>query len=124
MEKNNPKIVLSSLWTVLIINMILADIYSIYIELNKFEKVGLPGDAKTIMLIMAFVTNIPILMIFFSRYLGYKVNRWLNICVGIFTIVYIWAGMSTYPHYIAVASIETILALIIIGIAWNWKNNE
>jgi len=31
--------------------------------------------------------------------------------------------MMSYPHYIAVAAIETIIALFIIGIAWKWKNN-
>ena len=124
MEKNNKKMILSSLWTVLLINMIFADIYSIFIELNKFEKVSLPGDAETIMLVMAFVTNIPIMMIFFSIFLRYNLNRWFNICAGIFTIVYVWAGMSEYPHYIAVAAIVSIISFFIIGIAWNWKNTE
>jgi hypothetical protein len=122
--KSNPKEVLSGLWTVLVINMIYNDIYSIIIELEKFEKLELPADAKILMLIAAFATNIPIMMIFFSRFLKYKPNRWLNIGAGVFTIIYVWGGMSSYPHYIAIATIETVLALIIIGIAWKWKNNE
>lgn len=107
---NNIKVVLSSLWIVLIINMIFNDIFSTMVILEKFEKPELPGDAKTLMLIAAFVTNIPIMMIFFSRVLTYKINRILNIVVGVFTIVYVWGGMSAYPHYIVVATIETILA--------------
>lgn len=121
---NNPKIILSGLWTVLLINMIYNDIFSIIVELEKFEKLALPGDAKTLMLIAAFVTNIPIMMVFFSRVLRYNINRWLNIGVGIFTIIYVWGGMSPYPHYIAIATIETILALLIIWTAWRWKNDE
>lgn len=122
--ETNPRVVLSFLWTVLIINMIYNDIFSIIVELNKFEKLELPADAKTLMLIAAFVTNIPIMMIFFSRVLRYAINRWLNIGVGIFTIIYVWGGMSPYPHYIAVATIETVLALGIIWIAWKWKSDE
>ena len=120
----NPRVVLSGLWTVLIINMIYNDIFSIIVELDKFEKLELPADAKTLMLIAAFATNIPIMMVFFSRVLSYTINRWLNIGVGIFTIIYVWGGMSSYPHYIVVATLETVLALVIIWIAWRWKNNE
>lgn len=120
--KNNTKEVLSGLWTILIINMIFNDIFTIMVELDKWQRPDFFADAKTLMLIAAFVTNIPIMMIFLSRFLQYKINRWLNICVGIFTIIYIWGGMMSYPHYIAVASIETIIALFVVGIAWKWKN--
>jgi hypothetical protein len=122
--ENNPRVILSSLWIVLMVNMIYNDIFSIIVELEKFEKLKLPADATTLMLIAAFVTNIPIMMIFFSRVLKYKLNRLLNIVVGVFTIIYVWGGMSAYPHYIAVATIETILALSIIWISWTWRDNE
>jgi hypothetical protein len=122
--KNNPKEILSGLWTILIINMIYNDIFSIFVELDKFQRPEFPADAKMLMLVAVFLTNIPISMIFLSRILKYKINRPLNIGVGIFTIIYVWGGMSAYPHYIAMALIETILALTIIWIAWTWKNNE
>jgi hypothetical protein len=121
--ENNQKEVLSGLWIILMINMIFNDIFTIMVELDKWQRPEFIGDAKMLMLIAAFVTNIPIVMIFLSRFLHYKINRWLNICVGIFTIIYVWGGMMSYPHYIAVAAIETIIALFIIGIAWKWKNN-
>jgi uncharacterized membrane protein HdeD (DUF308 family) len=120
--KNSIKEVLSGLWTILTINMIFNDIFTIMVELDKWQRPDFLADAKTLMLIAAFVTNIPIMMIFLSRFLQYKINRWLNIFVGIFTIIYVWGGMMSYPHYIAVASIETILAFFIISIAWKWKN--
>jgi hypothetical protein len=104
--------------------MIYNDIFSIIVELEKFEKLVLPADAKTLMLIAAFVTNIPIMMIFLSRILKYRINRMMNIGIGFFTIIYVWGGMSPYPHYIAMAAIETILAFAIMWIAWKWKDNE
>lgn len=124
MIKNNTREVLSWLWIILIINMIYNDIFTIMVELDKWQRPDFFADAKTLMLIAAFVTNIPIMMIFFSRFLQYTVNRWLNIGVGIFTIIYIWGGMMTYPHYIAIATIETFIALFIVGIAWKWKKQD
>lgn len=123
-NKINIQTKLSTLWIVVIVNMIYADIYSIMVELDKWQRPELFADAKILMLAAVFVTNIPIMMIFLSKFLHYRVNRWLNVCAGVFTILYIWGGMSAYPHYIAAASIETILLLIIVAIAWRWKEKE
>lgn len=120
----NKKDVLSSLWIVLMLNMIFNDIYGISIVLDTFAPAKIPSDAQTMMLIAAFITNIPLMMILFSKVLKYKINRILNICVAVFTIIYVWGGMSSYPHYIAVASIETLLAIVIIIVAWKWKKEE
>jgi hypothetical protein len=120
--ETNKKVVLSSLWLVLIINMMYNDIFSIYIEVSTsgtFD--AIPGEVTTVMAMAAIVTNIPIMMILCSRILTYKLNRKLNIVVGIFTILYVWGGMSSHPHYIVMAIIESILALTIIRIAWSWK---
>lgn len=106
------------------LNMVFNDIYSFVILMDKFVRPELPGDAETLMLVAAFVSNIPLLMIILSKVLKYKVNRILNICVAIFTILYVWGGMSNYPHYIAVAAIETVIALIIIVMAWRWKEES
>jgi len=120
----NTKDILSSLWIVLMLNMIFNDIYGLVISLDVFVPAKVPGDAQTMMLIAAFVTNIPLMMVLFSKVLKYKINRILNICVAIFTILYVWVGMSSYPHYIAVALIESILAIVIIIVAWKWKKEE
>ena len=44
--------------------------------------------------------------------------------VGILIIAYIWSGMVSYPHYIFIASVETICLLLIVGFAWTWRNVE
>lgn len=117
----DTRVVLSSLWIVLMFNMIFNDIFGVYIELEKFTKLQLPGDAKTLMVVATILTNLPIMMIFLSRVLRYKINRLLNIGIGLFTILYVWGGMSFYPHYIIIATIETALALAIIYISWRWQ---
>ncbi|MCJ8292702.1 MAG: DUF6326 family protein [Flavobacteriales bacterium] len=114
------KIKLSTLWVVVMMNMIFADIFSILVELVNENTLDLPGDVETVMAIAAIVINIPILMIYFSRVLKYRLNRILNISTGIFTIIFVIGGGSLTPHYIIIAAIEVILLLIIIVSAWRW----
>jgi hypothetical protein len=124
-KKVGMKAKLSALWTVLMINMIYADIYTIIVEIAKGGRMeDIPGEVKTIMAIAAIVTNIPIMMIYLSRVLDYKANRLANIFIGIFTIIYVVGGGIMTPHYIIIATIEVILSLVIISNAWRWKNDE
>jgi hypothetical protein len=123
-EKTDMKVKLSTLWIVVMMNMIYADIYSIMIELVNKDTLNIPGDVKVIMAIAAIVTNIPILMIYLSRVLKYEANRRVNIIAGILTIIYVIGGGDLAPHYFIVASIEIIILLVIIVNSWKWKNSE
>lgn len=104
--------------------MIFADIFSIMLELVNKDTLQIPGDVKTVMAIAAVITNIPIVMIYFSRTLPYKANRITNIIAGILTIIYVIGGGDFAPHYIIIASIEVILLLVIIIRSWSWANPE
>lgn len=116
------KTLLSTLWIVVMFNMLFADIYSIMVELVNKNTLDIPGDVKTIMGIAAIITNIPILMILFSRLLNYKWNRISNIVAAVLTIIYIIGGGDTAPHYIIAASVESVALLSIIIISVRWKN--
>ena len=121
----DTRVKLSTLWIVVMVYMIFADIFSIMLELDQKGTLGeMPTEAKTMMALAAFLTSIPILMIFFARVLPYKVNRLFNIIAGIFTILYVVGGGLLLPHYVIVASIEVVILLIIIVKAWKWKNLE
>lgn len=117
------KVRLSTLWIVVMINMIFADIFSIMVELVNRNTLEIPGDVKIVMAIAALVTNIPILMIYLSRTLTYRLNRLANIIAGVFTIMYVIGGGHFAPHYIIIGSIEIIVLLMIIVKSWNWKMN-
>ncbi len=123
-QKISLEIKLSTLWIVVMMNMIYADIFSIMVELVNKNTLDIPGDVKVVMAIAALVTNIPIFMIYLSRVLPYKWNRLSNLVAGVLTIVYIVGGGSSTPHYIIVATIEIILLLIIIVNSWKWKPDE
>lgn len=115
---------LSTLWIVLLLNMIYADIYAIIIELVHGNVLDIPGEVHLIMAIAAILTNIPIMMVFLSRILNYTLNRRANIGAALFTILYIIGGGDTAPHYIIIATIEIILLLTILVNAWRWKEVE
>ena len=127
-KKFDTKVLLSTLWIAVMINMLKADILSLLIpgvtdELAKFSA-SAGASIPQLMLFGAVMGNLAIVMIILSRVLMYGINRWVNIVVGIVTIAYIWGGMSSYPHYIFIASIETICLLLIVWFAWKWRNVE
>jgi len=77
-----------------------------------------------LMLGAAIIGQLAIAMIILSRVLKYRINRWVNIVVGIVIIAYIWGGMASYPHYIFIATVETLCLLLVVGFAWMWRNVE
>ena len=115
---------ISTLWIVVTLNIVFADIYSIFLEFSGGNVLDIPGDPQMMMLIAVFLTNIPIMMIYLSRVLTAKSNRRVNIGAAIFTIVYVIGGSSLTPHYIAAASIEVALLLYIIWTVWKWETQD
>lgn len=125
-KKIDTKVLLSTLWIVVMINMLKADILSLYIPGAIEEVIKFAGGTPITLLMLsgAIMMEISIAMIILSRILKYKLNRWLNIIVSVITIVFIVGGGSTYPHYIFIAAVEVICLLLIIWNAWKWSNTE
>ena len=127
-EKLDTKVLLSTLWIVVMINMLKEGILSLYIPGSAEELARTSASAGAsipqLMLIGAIMGQLGIAMIILSRVLKYGINRWVNIIVGIVTIAYIWGGMSPYPHYIFIATVETLCLALIVWFAWTWRNVE
>ena len=127
-KKIDTKALLSTLWIVVMINMLKADILSLFIpgatdEVAK-TAASVGASIPQLMLGAAIIGQLAIAMIVLSRVLKYGINRWVNIIVGIVIIAYIWGGMASYPHYIFIAMVETLCLLLIVGFAWRWRNVE
>ena len=127
-KKIETKVLLSTLWIAVMVNMLKADILSLNIP-GAAEEVAKTAASSGVsipqlMLAGAVMGQLAIVMIILSRVLKYRTNRWVNIIVGIVTIAYIRGGMASYPHYILIASIETLCLLLIIWFAWKWRNPE
>jgi hypothetical protein len=127
-KKIDTKVLLSTLWIVVMINMLKADILSLYIP-GAAEEVAktaatVGASISQLMLVAAFMGELGIAMIILSRVLKYGINRWANFVMGIVAIAYIWGGAAAYPHYIFIGSVETLCLLLIVGFAWTWRNVE
>jgi len=125
-KKLNTATKLSTLWIVIMFNMAYADILSLNIPDVSEELASFAGDTpiSQLMLAGAIILEIPILMIFLSRILKYKVNRWANIIVAIAMILFVIgpevSNDSINPHYLFIGTVEVICMLTIIWTAWKW----
>ena len=125
-KKIDTKVLLSTLWIVVMINMLKADILSLYIPGAAEEVAKTAGETPIAILMLggAIMMEISIVMIILSRVLKFRVNRWANIITSLITIAFVWGGASTDPHYIFIAAVETICLLLIIWNAWKWTEQE
>jgi Sec-independent protein secretion pathway component TatC len=126
-KRKDRKVILSTLWIVVMFNMIFADILS-------FMKPGFLKDIMTgsteiqitqgLLLLFAVLLEIPIAMIFLSRVLNYRANRWVNIIASVITIAFVIGMGTTDLHYIFFATIEAVSMLLIIWYAWKLPKQE
>lgn len=125
-DKNalDKRVILSTLWIFILINMIYADIIGMlrpnYIELlNQMSKQLTSGSILTFSILM----EVPIIMILLSRILPRKSNRIMNFIAIPISIMYvIFGGLDNPPiSYLFFASVEIITMLFILGIACKWK---
>jgi len=112
---------LSTLWILVLFNLLLADVLSIFIELIKQNTMEIIGEATSTMAIAAVLINLPLLMIYFVKSLPQKLNRILNLIIAAITIIFVVGGGAYLPHYIICAGIEVIVLIIIIRTAWRWR---
>ena len=125
-EAKDRKVKISTLWIVVMFNMLAIDIFSLYIPGTLEELTKFAGETSItrIMLFAAIMIEIPIVMIFLSRVLKRNINRLVNIIAVIITIVFVVGMGSTYPHYIFLGTIEVVCMLLIIWYAWKWTTQD
>jgi len=129
--KINVKIKLAALWVVLVFFYLYNDVISFFrretIEIVLSGEV--PGGiqiTQTFLFAMAILMAIPIFMIFLSLALPAKVNRWVNIIVGIFHAVVLVTFLVLVPgetvaHYALYQILEAVFIILIVWYAWKWK---
>ena len=127
-KMEDMKAKLSTLWIVVMFNMVFADILSFmlpdFLEILQTGQAGGVPITQEILLVFAVFLEIPIVMIILSRVLKVSVNRWANIIAAVITILFVVGGGSTSLHYIFFATIEVACMLLIIWYAWLWPNPE
>ena len=131
--KMDMKIFLILLWVFYSLNFMYADTLS-KLEPGVLEGImsGYVADGTVkitdgFLLGTAIMFEIPFLMIVLSWVLKYRANRWANIIAGtVFVVVQIssWFLGAPSPAYIFYSTIEIAGLLLIVWIAWKWRNPE
>jgi len=89
--------------------------------------VGEMQITPTFLLIGAILMEIPIAMVFLSRILPYRINRWANIIAALIKTLAVAASMfvgTPATYYLFFGIIEIACTLLIVGLAWKWRNPE
>ncbi|MFT5626705.1 MAG: hypothetical protein ACI8Z0_003216 [Lentimonas sp.] len=132
----NIRTKISTLWIVLLFNMAFADILGFaypgaLAELMAIGTEGVTfGSAEGVvitpgfLLIAAVFVEIAVLMVYFSRVLDRKANRIANFTAAVLTAVFVIGGGSLKLHYIFFASIEILILMMIVTLAWGWAHDE
>ena len=120
------RIILSALWVALMFIFQQGDMLRIY------SGDYTPGDAlwgkvmsaQMMWLVSAITMTIPVVMIILSLTLKYPVNRWANIILGIFWLLYSLMGLlgrqypSAYDNFLLIVAI--VVNVLTVWYAWNW----
>ncbi|WP_394746736.1 DUF6326 family protein [Spongiimicrobium salis] len=117
-KKTDPRVLLSTLWIVILFNMIVRDLHEFLREGYLHKLTSLNISEETVLL-YGFAAQIPILMILLSRTLKNEANKWYNTIAAVIVSL---GFLSTLPTAdmddIFFVIIENILLLFILRIAW------
>ena len=118
---------LSTLWVVVMFNMVFADILS-FIKPGALQGLwaGQAGVHVTEGLLLVFVVllEIPIAMILLSRILKPEANRWTNTAAALITTLFVVGGGSMDLHYVFFATIEVVCMALIVRSVWVGRSSE
>ena len=127
--KINVKFKLSALWVALMFFYLYNDVFGFYRQ-DIVEKV-LSGEIALNQVSLfgaAILMAIPIFMIFLSLALPAKVNRWVNIIVGIvYVVVLVLVNLipaETWAYYAFYEILEAVFIALIVWHAWKWPKQE
>ena len=129
--KIDVKIMLSALWVTLMLFYIYADIVGFYspgnIEKVISGKIGGIQITEGFLFVMAIWMAVPSVMVFLSLLLKANANRWVNIIIGIISIVVLGATFFAgefSARYTFQAIVEGVLIALILWYAWTWPKQQ
>jgi len=118
---------LSTLWVVVMFNMVFADILT-FIKPGALQELwaGQAGVQITtgVLLGFALLLEVPIAMIFLSRVLKPRPNRWANTVAAVITTAFVVGGGSLTAHYVFFASVEVACMALIVWSVWARRGAE
>jgi hypothetical protein len=128
--KINIKIKISVLWVTLMFLFIYGDILSFFEPGNIGEimagKMGPFSVTQVGLLVSSILMMIPTMMVCLCLTLKAKLNRWVNIILGIFYAAVALANLigEIWAYYITFGIVEIVFSLLIVWCAWKWPKQE
>ena len=119
---------LSTLWIVVLFNMLFRDIHEFARAGFLEEMLAMTSNGAQIpeglLLAAAIVLEIPIVMIFLTQVFNVKVNRWANLIAAVFMIVAIVSNnLAPDLDDLFYVVFECAALLLVIWYAWRWSND-
>ena len=128
--KINVKIKLAALW-VAVMFCYVYDVILTFFKPGMLEEIiagDVPLGSQVSLLGAAILMVIPSVMIFLSLILKPKVNRGVNIILGVVYIVVNITNLLSlkdpWAYMVFYNILESVLALLIVWYAWNWPKQE
>ncbi len=121
-----PQTLLSTLWIFVILNMFARDIHELgrpgMLEQVMSGVVDGVTITEELMLLGGIMFEIFLVMVVLSQVLKYRINRWVNMIMGLIAIaIVMMTNLSPDLDNLFFMIIEIITLVAIIGIAWRWK---
>lgn len=118
----DTKITLSIIWIAVMLTYLWGDVLRILAGHATPGKFGEMKFSQGLGLGIAALMLIPILMVVLSLVLPHDINRWANIIIAAFWILFNLAGFSgyegRYDQFLLIVSM--IFNGVTIWVAWNW----
>ncbi|HVF33953.1 MAG TPA: DUF6326 family protein [Candidatus Saccharimonadia bacterium] len=121
---------LAALWTSLMFCYIYCDYFQLYVP-GKLQdmldgEMGLGAVTQQMLVGTSVLMAVPSLMIILSMALPATFSRWLNVGAGLFyaAIMLLILVGGAWAFYMLFATIEIILALLVVWYAWRWPRQS
>jgi|SRR5882757_3027230 len=116
---------LSALWTAVTLLYLYGDYFQLYqpgkLPAMLAGRTDIGPATQAMLLGMSAMLAIPALMVFLSVALPVRLNRWLNLILGIlYSIIMALAVQGAWHYYLFYGVLEIGLTLTIVRMAWSW----
>ena len=126
------KIILSALWAARMLSGLQGDVVRFMAPGMLEEMISGVTDVPVtneLILVMSIIFMVPIFMSFLSLTLKDKANRWANLIIGIFFVVFelvflifIYLPGAVYEIFWGIAYL--VFAALVVWYAWKWPKQE
>jgi hypothetical protein len=121
-DMDDIQIRLSALWIALMLTYLLGDVLRIFSGDFKPGEIGGMKISQGMWLGIAMLMMIPIVMVVLSLLLPQPANRWTNIVVAIFFLLFNLIGLPTYPSaydkFLIIVGL--VFNVLTVWFAWKW----